>query len=211
MGFPQILPEASIPSQWQQVMCEVFRQLRVDISVTTTTLSSQDVAHELLRLRDDSSHGQTVRSSGSTTGSGQDEGSLSTSRSSLQDIQIVNEREIRLIGAVGQESSGSTQAHDANFQNFSNDLTAYSVSSTSQNAPNGPLGVPSWQNEWNCLASQATPGHRWIRSLKPINIPFPRKTSLTAGGHPALGYPTTPLTSHNTTSKNNFIVCRDYN
>ena len=98
MGFPQILSETSIPSQWQQVICEVFRQLRVDIqpriSVTTTTLSSQDVAHELLRLRDDSSHGQTVRSSGSTTGSGQDEGSFSMSRRSFQDIQIVNEREI---------------------------------------------------------------------------------------------------------------------
>ena len=92
MNFPYTPPDASVPSQWRQVICEVLRQLRVDIQLRISipaTLSSQDIAQELLPLRDDSSHGQTVRSSGSTTGTGHDEGSTSSQRVPLQDRKSV--------------------------------------------------------------------------------------------------------------------------
>ena len=104
MNFPHSPPEESVPLQWQQVICKVFRQIRVDIQpriiIITATLSSQDIAQELLRLRDDSSHGQAVRSSGSTTGTVHVEALFSGSREPLLDGQMGHQRKHRNIGIV---------------------------------------------------------------------------------------------------------------
>ena len=116
-----------------------------------------------------------------------------------------NQRENRIIGAVGQESSGSTQAHDANFQNFSNDLTAYSVSSTSQNASNGPSGVPSWQNEWNCLA----PGTQMDKIVEAYQYSIPQENQPNGRWSPSVGL--SDKLHPPTISKNNFIVCPEFN
>jgi hypothetical protein len=143
--------------------------------VIPATLSSQDIAQELLRLRDDSSHGQAVRSSGSTTGTGHDEGSTSSQRVPLQDVSMVSRREDRVIGVVSQESSGSTQANGANLSHSSQNLIATSVSSTIQPKSTGQTREPTtWQFEWNRLASHATPGTQAHSNVEVYQRPIPQ-------------------------------------
>ena len=104
MDFQYKPPDASFLSQWQLVICKILCQIRIyiqfRISTTTTSKSSEDVKQELLRLRDDSSHGQAVRRSGSTTGTVHVEALFSGSREPLLDGRMGHQRKHRVIGIV---------------------------------------------------------------------------------------------------------------